>query len=113
MAAVTAALVGGAALAAGGSIIGAKMAADAQEDAAAEARSLAERGLLEFNKINLPQLQDQLYKLERIQSQGDLDPESEHAVQLQINNLRNAIGIINRRLLRLEFHLKPHFYLNS
>lgn len=77
MAAVTAAVVGGAAIAATGAIVGGKMAADAQKDAASQARTYQEKAMAGFYNVDLPKIEELKYQITQIENQGELTPEME------------------------------------
>lgn len=92
MAGVTAAVVAGvgAAVAIGGGIAGAKMAEDAQKDAARAQMDLGHQAEQNYKDIPIPTVSEQMIQLERIKSAGNLTPEQETAVNLAESELQKV-----------------------
>lgn len=82
---LTGALIGGG-ISAVGSILGGSTAAKEQK----KARQALERAMAEFNKIELPSMENMQFTPEQLQYIGDYNPELEEAIRLQSSQMEGV-----------------------
>ena len=73
----------GAGIAAGGTIAGGIMGANAQKDAANRQAALGREAAAGYSNIQLPTIEEQLLQLQEIKNAGNLTPEQEQLIQQQ------------------------------